>query len=343
VVPVSTARAHPAPFSYLDLRLADAGLSATLTLHNLDVAHELGVDATTLLDQGTVDLLAPRIVELVRARLALVADGEAVAWRAGALESAGERDAVTLHFDARWAARPGRLDIGAELFPYDPAHQAFVNVYEDESLRLQDILAANRPEMQYFSGSIQGTWAVVTRFVGSGIEHIFGGSDHVAFIVGLLLVGGSLWRLLAVMTAFTLAHSVTLSLAALDLFSPPARIIEPAIALSIVYVGADNLLTRGRGRDVRLWVAFVFGLVHGFGFASVLKEFGLPRSALGWALASFNVGVEVGQAAIVLAIAPIVTWLQRRRPAWAMPVVVTGSVAVAAAGAYWFLERSFGP
>ena len=111
----------------------------------------------------------------------------------------------------------------------------------------------------------------------AGIHHILIGPDHLLFLVGLLLLGGTIRQLLLVVTSFTLAHSITLSLAALNIVSPPARIIEPAIALSIVYVGADNLLARG-GRDVRAWIAFAFGFIHGFGFANVLREMDLPRA-----------------------------------------------------------------
>ena len=111
-------------------------------------------------------------------------------------------------------------------------------------------------------------------------------------IVGVCLlmiwIRGTLPRLLMIVTAFTIGHSITLALATLQIVDPPARIIEPAIALSIVYVGADNLLTGTKGRDVRAWVALVFGLVHGFGFASVLRETGLPDHALGLSLFSFN-------------------------------------------------------
>ena len=137
------------------------------------------------------------------------------------------------------------------------------------------------------------------RFVPAGVHHILIGPDHLLFLVGLLLLGGTIRQLLAVVTAFTVAHSITLSLAALNIVTPPARIIEPAIALSIVYVGADNLLVRG-GRDVRAWIAFAFGFIHGFGFANVLREMDLPARALGWSLFSFNVGVEIGQLLVVV-------------------------------------------
>ena len=142
--------------------------------------------------------------------------------------------------------------------------------------------------------------------------------------------------------AFTIGHSITLSLAALDIVNLPGWLIEPAIALSIVVVGADNLLQRKeQGRDLRAWVAGAFGLIHGFGFPSVLREFGLPQEALGWSLFSFNVGVELGQLAIVLVVASALAFVRRRWPKTDKAIVVGGSAAVIAAGGYWFVERVF--
>ena len=145
------------------------------------------------------------------------------------------------------------------MFPYDTNHQTFLNVYEGGALATQAILDAGHTSFDYYSGTRQGVWAVVKKFVPAGIHHILIGPDHLLFLVGLLLLGGTVRQLLVVVTSFTVAHSVTLSLAALNIVAPPARIIEPAIALSIVYVGADNLLVRG-GRDVRAWIALTFGL-----------------------------------------------------------------------------------
>jgi len=168
------------------------------------------------------------------------------------------------------------------------------------------------------------------------------GPDHLLFLVGLLLLGGSIQRLAMVVTSFTIAHSVTLSLAALNLVTPPARIIEPAIALSIVYVGADNLLAQG-GRDVRAWIAFAFGFIHGFGFANVLREMELPRRALGWSLFSFNFGVEIGQLLVVVTVAFVFAVL-RSRSEWARRrLVFAGSIVVITAGAFWFIQRVFFP
>jgi hydrogenase/urease accessory protein HupE len=231
-------------------------------------------------------------------------------------------------------------------------------VYEAGQLRHQFILDGARNTMDYYAGTLQGATAVVAVFVPAGIEHILIGPDHVLFLIGLLLLGGSLWKLATIVTAFTIGHSITLTLAALDVFSPPASIVEPVIALSIIFVGADNLLVQhgasssgaNRGglpraakspRDIRAWVAGVFGLVHGFGFASVLKEFGLPATALGWSLFSFNLGVEIGQLAIVFVVAWTLAAVWRRNESLGRRLVLAGSVMVMAAGGYWFVERVF--
>jgi hypothetical protein len=164
------------------------------------------------------------------------------------------------------------------------------------------------------------------------------------FIIGLLMLGGGFGRLLKIVTAFTVAHSVTLALATLNILNPPASLVEPAIALSIVYVGLNNLMTRTKGmdrriRDSRAGIAFAFGFVHGFGFAGVLGELGLPRQALGWSLFAFNLGVEVGQVCIVAAVAPLLAIIRGRAPRLGMQVVTAGSVLVVLAGGYWFVER----
>ena len=128
----------------------------------------------------------------------------------------------------------------------------------------------------------------------------------------------------------------------MNILSPPARIVEPAIALSIVYVGADNLMVHG-GRDVRVWIAFAFGLIHGFGFANVLREMDLPARALGWSLFSFNVGVEIGQLLVVVAVASALAALRARSEIVGRRLATVGSIVVIAAGAYWFIERVFFP
>jgi hydrogenase/urease accessory protein HupE len=337
----SSADAHPAPFSYLDVVFRNGGIEGTLVVHVIDIAHDLNITPVErLLDNDTVarerlriaDLLGPRIMLRTSRRLTFE-------WQS--LELLRDEQAVRLKYRIA-GERPGAVTIDTNLFPYDPNHQTFVNIYEGAALRQQLIFNATTGEHTYYLGTTQGALAVMRTFIPSGIRHIMIGPDHILFLVGLLLLGGSWLALVRIVTAFTIGHSITLSLAALNLVTPPATVIEPAIALSIVFVGADNLV-RGAGRDLRAWVALVFGLVHGFGFANVLREFGLPPEALGWSLFSFNVGVEIGQLAIVLAVATILAAIRRRSDALGYRVAFAGSIVVIAAGTYWFVQRVFFP
>ena len=175
-------------------------------------------------------------------------------------------------------------------------------------------------------------------FVLLGIHHILSGYDHLLFVIGLLLPGGDLLSLAKIITAFTIAHSVTLTLAVLQVVTLPDRLIEAVIALSIAYVAAENLF--GRPAVSRRWlVSFCFGLVHGFGFSSALRELGLPAQGLLFSLLGFNVGVELGQALVVAICLPLLILLRRTR--WSHPAVVTSSVAILLVGLVLFVERAF--
>ena len=350
----ASASAHPAPFSYLDLYLTDRGVDGALIVHDFDAGHDVGVDPPERLrDPALAEQYRDQLERLMASRLTLLLDGNPATLTWTGFEVLAERQSLRFAFRAG-TTRPGRVMPRAILFPYDPVHQTFVNVYENGTLRHQAILDQNRAAADYYAGTWQGTGAVLAVFIPSGIEHIIIGPDHVLFLLGLLLLGGSMWRLATIVTAFTVGHSITLSLAALGVVSPPASLVEPVIALSIIFVGADNLLvqrdqrkersdadSRREPRDIRPWIAGVFGLVHGFGFASVLRELGLPLTALGWSLFSFNVGVEIGQLAIVLAAAGAMAAIRRRDAGAAQRLAFAGSVIVMAAGAYWFIQRVF--
>ena len=169
-----------------------------------------------------------------------------------------------------------------------------------------------------------------------GVEHILTGADHLVFLLGLILVGGSFRSLLGVVSAFTLAHSITLALAALSIFAPSPLFVEPAIALSIAYVGIDNLFVKDASKRWR--ITFPFGLIHGFGFAGALREIALPRAQLPIALVSFNLGVELGQLAILSLALPVV--LRARRAPWFREHGVRFlSLAIAIGGGVLFIVR----
>ena len=335
------ALAHPAPFSYLDIRIGPDALSGRLVIHALDIAHELRLPAPeALADPAVVRQHADAVAALLADRLVFLADGRRISWTLTAAAPVAGQDAVEVSWRAALPATPGQLVIEeAVLFPYDPNHQTFITVYEGGEVTWQEVMNRERTRAVFYTGTRQGRLAVFKSFTASGVHHIAIGPDHVLFIIGLLLLGGSLSRLLGIVTAFTAGHSATLALATLNIVDPPAHIVEPAIALSIVYVGADNLLTGSRGRDVRIWIALFFGLVHGFGFASVLRDAGLPPRALGLSLFAFNLGVEIGQAAIVVVVATALNLLRRHHASLAGRVATAGSVVVIAAGAVWFLER----
>lgn len=173
-----------------------------------------------------------------------------------------------------------------------------------------------------------------------GIEHILMGYDHLIFLFGLVLVGGRLRALLLVITAFTLAHSITLGLAVLSIWAPPGRIVEPLIALSVAYVGIENQFVKDAEKRYR--ITFPFGLIHGFGFAGALGEISLPRAEIPKALVGFNLGVEAGQLAALALVLPLVLEA-RKRPWFADKGVKYLSFGIAGLGLVWFVLRIAAP
>jgi hydrogenase/urease accessory protein HupE len=257
-----------------------------------------------------------------------------------------DADGVTVH--TRWscAEESGRLQYRSTvLVDIAPdAHQVVLIRSGDKTF--QDLLDVNRTETVLTEAPQPTTVQVVGLYLEAGIEHILIGYDHIAFLIAIVLWADRLWPVVKLVTAFTVGHSITLSLAALDIVRIPSSIIEPAIAASIVYVAAENFFSHDvqkRWRDT-----FGFGLVHGFGFASALQEFGIPKSALIPALASFNIGVEIGQIAIVAAVIPLLMVFDRlvggrvggggrdRTPV----AVYALSAVIVLLGSYWFLART---
>lgn len=177
----------------------------------------------------------------------------------------------------------------------------------------------------------------IASFLKLGIEHIFTGYDHLAFLVGLLIVTTTAGSMIKVITSFTVAHSITLALATFDIVILPVRLTESLIALSIAYVALENLLGM---RVIERWrITFLFGLVHGFGFSNVLREMHLSRSHLALSLFSFNSGVEIGQVLFALVALPLILFLTRSR--WQLRIKPAVSLIVMCLAVYWFVQRAF--
>jgi len=339
---VQRASAHDEPTSFIDIRLKPDGMQVDVTASVTDLAHDLpNVEPDMLLQRANIDAQQSQIAELVAARLKISDGGNLLALRLGEIIPVVEKRDLRMVFSSAWPVTPETLRVHCLLFSYDPRHRTFVNIYADHEILRQDVLTAANTGSTFQTSNFQSIPGVFRTFVGLGIHHIFIGPDHILFVVGLMLLGGSLQQLLKIITAFTIAHSITLALATFRILSPSASIIEPTIALSIVFVGVHAFFGK-QDRDPRLLFAFCFGLVHGFGFANVLQEMVLPRQALGCSLCAFNLGVEIGQGCIVLAVAPLLAFLQRGHAQLAGRVVAAGSLCVTAAGAFWFFQRIIG-
>ena len=185
---------------------------------------------------------------------------------------------------------------------------------------------------------METTAQLMWKFLMAGVEHIVTGYDHLCFLFALILWANRVWPVVKIVTAFTISHSITLSLAALNIFALPSALTEMLIAASIVFVAAENFFSRDV--DNRWRNTFLFGFIHGFGFASALTEMGVPQDGVVPALAAFNIGVELGQIAIVMAVMPILFFIDKQtggKRSEKLVYAISGLIALA--GAWWMWDR----
>ncbi len=284
--------------------------------------------------------MAPAILGYVGNHVAVFAGGRRCSAGQATAKPADTHVLVTMEWTC---PADGDLRYRVTLFQdVDPAARHLAVIANGQGER-ELAIDAKAPEIA-LSGEGSSVWQVVGRFVAAGIEHIFLGYDHVAFLLAVILWGRRLWPLIKVVTAFTLAHSLTLSLAVLDVVRLPSSVVEPLIAATIVYVAAENFFVHDISKRWR--ATFVLGLVHGFGFAGALREYGLPDRALIPALAAFNIGVEIGQVAIVSLIFPLLLLSDRigvaagGKPERHAGLVYACSAVILAFGLYWLIERT---
>jgi hydrogenase/urease accessory protein HupE len=286
-------------------------------------------------------VMTPAVLSYVRSHAEVLSDDVPCKPDEGKARPADTHVTVTLVWTC---PNSGALRYRLSLFQdVDPSAQHLVSL-TIESGKQEFALDKNTPELA-LSGGVPSNFRVAGHFLAAGVEHIFLGYDHIAFLIAIILWASRLWPVVKAVTAFTLAHSITLSLAALDVARIPSAIIEPAIAASIIYVAVENFTTRDAGKRWR--ETFLFGLIHGFGFASAFEELGLPKAKLIAALAAFNCGVEIGQVLIVATAFGLLSAADRwqisgasgpvRNPA----LVHAVSFAIVLLGSYWFVSRTF--
>jgi hydrogenase/urease accessory protein HupE len=325
---VSSAPAHVTSLSSGRVSVEGRAVSGEIRVNRHDLDMALGGAASGEAAAG-----------YILAHIRVSAGGEPCA--AEPHDTVEDQDVLTLRVTWRCPTALSRAYRATLFHELDPASRHIL-VLAGPAGERQALLDADTPESVLEAGASDAS-GVAWRYLVAGIEHIFLGYDHIAFLLAVVLWGRRFMPLLKVVTAFTAAHSVTLSLAALNLVQLPAAIVEPAIAASIVVVAVENFFVH----DIRhRWkLTFLLGLVHGFGFAGALGELGLPRDARLVSLASFNMGVELGQTAI-LAIALPVLFLAERGLAKRAPIAARAgivyalSLIIAALGLWWLIDRT---
>lgn len=299
----------------------------------------LGPDRS--LDAAALARAAPRVGEYLLAHSVIeVSSGGRCQGRLVSLDGKGEHAIAVLD----WRCPPGRgsLRYRVNLFHEIDAASRHMVVVRGAAARVA-LLSASVPTMELAQRDASAL-DFLRHYLVAGIEHILIGYDHLAFLLAVLVWARGIWPLVKVVSAFTVAHSITLGLAATEVVMLPSAWVELGIALSIVYVAAENFVVRDLRH--RAWLTFTFGLVHGFGFAAVLRDYGLPRDGLLPALAAFNVGVEAGQLLVVglvlTAAAPVMRGLKRVKwgERWAARAPFVLSAAVLALGIGWTVERA---
>ena len=280
-----------------------------------------------------------KLLDLLRTRITLRVEGVRCEPGPGeVLSSAFDAPSFTMQVDFACGAMVRNLAVRDDVFDVlGPDHHTLAKLEAPGGIQ-QFAFTPDGREARFVVGDRGGSARQTGSFLVLGIEHILTGYDHLLFLFGLLLPGGGLLSLAKIITAFTIAHSVTLSLAVLQVVSLPDRLIEAVIAFSIAFVAAENLF-RSPSVSRRWLVAFAFGLVHGFGFSSALRELGLPAHGLLLSLLGFNVGVEVGQGLVVVVCLPLLLLLRRTR--WENRAVLGSSLVILLLGLVLFVERAF--
>lgn len=349
--------AHKPSDSYLTVKVKDSSISGQwdIALRDLDYAIGLDQNGNGELTWDEVRAKHTNITAYAMARLAFASNeiNCPVSVDEHLIDDHTDGAYAVMRFSGNCHNAVETLNISYSLFAdIDPQHRGLLNLQHD-GISTTAIFGPDKPK-QLFKLADTSKLRQFMDYVKDGIWHIWTGFDHILFLLSLLLpsvlvMSNKIWLptanfksafidVLKIVTAFTLAHSITLTLATLHIIALPSRLIESAIAASVVIAALNNIYPVLLGRR---WVsAFIFGLVHGFGFASVLTDLGLPQFSLLLALVGFNLGVEIGQLAIVSIFLPV-AYLLRRSWFYRHTVLIGGSVIVMLIAGVWLIERAF--
>jgi hydrogenase/urease accessory protein HupE len=343
ILAAASAFAHDPGLSAVDVRIDGNNAVARLTFARDEIAMIAPMDADRdgRITQSEFDAARGRLESLAKESFALSVNGKGAAPSAVA---AGLDDSGAIHFDLEFSLPQGSgLALRSLLIgKLARGHRQFLALRDARGdIQAQRMLDASNNSFELDLAALQNSQSRPHAFWGFfplGVEHILLGFDHLAFLFALLIAGGTIREAAKIITSFTVAHSITLALATLEAIIIPANVVEPLIAASIIYVGLENILRRKI--ESRWMLTFAFGLIHGFGFASALKDLGVGAGVKAVApLLSFNLGVEIGQVAIAALVLPLI-WKLRRHPRFAIRYAPACSVMVALAGVYWLIERT---
>jgi hypothetical protein len=353
----TAATAHKPSDSYLSITVDGAIVRGQwdIALRDLEFANGLDDNGDGNITWGELRAHQKEIAAYTLARLTIALDGASCQPQPTdyLVDHHSDGAYAVLRFDAGCPGEGRSLELGYNLFfDIDPQHKGLLRLQYAGSTRTA--IFSPEASRQAFELTRASRFSQFVDYGREGVWHIWIGFDHILFLLSLLLPAvlvltgrrwepvarfkTALWDVLKIVTAFTIAHSITLSLAALGIISLPTRLTESAIALSVVLAALNNIFPLFQRR--RWMVAFAFGLIHGFGFASVLADLGLPRDALLLALVGFNLGVEAGQLAIVTAFLPAAYWL-RRTMLYQRIIFIGGSMLICALAGMWLVERAF--
>jgi hydrogenase/urease accessory protein HupE len=342
--------AHDPGLSNADFKLETNRLTALLVYNYVDLegAVQVDKDLDRTITPEEFKAAKAQLEELARNAVIVNIDGAAVPPSEVNVRIAKAEDGRdTAYFSLVYPGTPSSsLAFKSNIMDkLSRGHREYFKLTSAAGLTIAErLLDANNTTAEVTAGELSaalGRWHTFRQFLLLGIEHILLGFDHLCFLLALLLVAMTLGSVIKIVTSFTIAHSITLTLAAFDKVTLSPSIVEPMIAVSIVYVGLENIWRHGKDIEGRWLLTFAFGLIHGFGFAGVLKELNIGAGGSGIAvpLVSFNVGVEIGQLAVAALLWPLLQAL-RKRPALTKKLVPVGSLLVAIAGGYWLLERT---